>query len=53
MSKIRSCGSLAAGNDALLKAKSEPANRSDRMKELEIKRQEGPGLLSGNSDDVY
>eukprot|EP00435_Cladocopium_sp_Y103_P046752 s144_g13.t1 len=50
MSKIRSCGSLATGNDALLKTKSEPVSRSERMKELELKREEGPRLFFGGPD---
>ena len=41
MSRLRSCGSLASGNDHLLRVKSEPQSREDRIKELEDKKQVG------------
>ena len=41
MSKIRSCGSLASGNNALLMIKQEPGDKADRIKELQLKKEEG------------
>ncbi len=40
MSKIRSCGSLASGNQQLLEVKVEPGD--DRVQELLRQQQEGP-----------
>ena len=39
--KLRSCGSLAAGNEALLSVKKEPQSKTDRRKELELQKQVG------------
>ena len=39
--KLRSCGSLASGNDALLAVKKEQQSKNDRRKELELQKQVG------------
>lgn len=49
MSHLRSCGSLAAGNDGLLKTKAEPESKDDRdqrIKDLEMKKQERGQMIA-------
>lgn len=41
MSNIRSCGSLVAGNEQLLKVKREPKEREEELAKIAKKREEG------------